>query len=131
MFSWRDVRTASREADGAYNVVIHEFAHVLDLALGEAGGQPPLPADVSAAEWHEVMTRSFDAHCRRVDAGERTAVDGYGAESLAEFFAVATETFFVTPAEMRNEHPALYGMLARCFRQDPVAEQPRPRRRTY
>jgi Mlc titration factor MtfA (ptsG expression regulator) len=129
MLSWQDVRAAGRQADGAYNVVIHEFAHVLDLALSEAGGQPPLPADLPIADWRAVMTRSFDVHCRRVGAGERTAVDGYGAESMAEFFAVATETFFVTPAEMQNEHPALYGMLVRCFRQDPVAEQPRPRRR--
>jgi hypothetical protein len=129
MLSWRDVRAAGRQDGGAYNVVIHEFAHVLDLALGEGGGQPQLPAGLPPAEWRAVMASSFDGFCRRVDAGEQTAVDAYGAESLAEFFAVATEAFFVTPAEMQNEHPALYGMLVRYFQQDPVAEQPAPRRR--
>jgi Mlc titration factor MtfA (ptsG expression regulator) len=129
MLSWRDVRAAGRQEGGAYNVVIHEFAHVLDLALGEAGGQPRLPAELPPAEWRAVMTHSFDDFCRRVDAGEETAVDAYGAESLAEFFAVAAEAFFVTPAEMQNEHPALYGMLVRYFLQDPVAEQPVARRR--
>jgi Mlc titration factor MtfA (ptsG expression regulator) len=129
MLSWRDVRAAGRHEGGAYNVVIHEFAHVLDLALDEAGGQPRLPADLPVAEWRTVLVRSFEAHGQRVDAGESTVVDAYGAVSLAEFFAVASEAFFVTPAEMRNEHPALYGMLVRCYQQDPVAEQPPPRRR--
>jgi Mlc titration factor MtfA (ptsG expression regulator) len=129
MLSWRDVRAAGRQDSGAYNVVIHEFAHVLDLALGEAGGQPSLPADLPAAEWRAVMTSSYEDFCRRVDAGEPTALDAYGAESPAEFFAVASEAFFVTPAKIQNEHPALYGMLVRCYLQDPVAEQPAPRRR--
>ncbi len=130
MLSWRDVRAAGRAESGAYNVVIHEFAHLLDLALGEAGGQPRLPADLPAAEWRTVMACSFEDHCRRVAAGEPTAVDAYGAESLAEFFAVASEAFFVMPAEMKNEHPALYGMLVRCYLQDPVAEQALAKRRT-
>jgi Mlc titration factor MtfA (ptsG expression regulator) len=130
MLSWRDVRAAGRQAGGAYNVVIHEFAHVLDLALAEGGGQPRLPADLPPAEWQAVLRRSFEAHGRRVDADEPSAVDGYGAESLAEFFAVASEAFFVTPAEMQNEHPALYGMLVRCYRQDPLAEQAVMRRRS-
>jgi Mlc titration factor MtfA (ptsG expression regulator) len=129
MLSWRDVRAAGRHEGGAYNVVIHEFAHVLDLALGEGGGQPRLPADLPPAEWRAVLTQSFDAHCRRVEGGELTVVDAYGAESLAEFFAVASEAFFVTPAPMQNEHPALYGMLVRCFQQDPVVEQPAGKRR--
>lgn len=130
MLSWRDVRAAGRQDSGAYNVVIHEFAHVLDLALGEAGGQPQLPANLPAAEWQAVMASSYADFCRRVDGGgEATAVDAYGAESPAEFFAVASEAFFVTPAAMKNEHPAMYGMLVRCYQQDPLAEQAAPRRR--
>jgi Mlc titration factor MtfA (ptsG expression regulator) len=129
MLSWRDVRAAGRPEGVAYNVVIHEFAHVLDQALGEAGGQPRLPAGLPAADWQAVMTSSHADFCRRVEAGEKTAVDGYGAESMAEFFAVASEAFFVTPAAMQNEHPALYGMFVRYYLQDPLAEQPAAKRR--
>jgi len=129
MLSWRDVRAAGRQEGAAYNVVIHEFAHVLDLALADGGGQPRLPHDLPAAEWRAVMASSFEDFCRRVDAGKTTAVDAYGAESPAEFFAVASEAFFVTPAAMKNEHAALYGMLVRCYGQDPLAEQPAARRR--
>jgi Mlc titration factor MtfA (ptsG expression regulator) len=130
MLSWRDVRSAGRPESGAYNVVIHEFAHVLDLALGEGGGQPRLPADMPEAEWRAVMISSYDDFGRRVDAGEATAIDAYGAVSMAEFFAVASEAFFVTPGAMKNEQPALYGLFVRYYRQDPLAEQAASRRRS-
>ena len=131
MLSWRDVRAAGRAADGggAYCVVIHEFAHVLDLAAGEAGAQPRLPPDIDAHAWQAAWRAGHAEFVRRVDAGATTVMDPYGAESLSEFFAVASETFFVAPAEMQNEQPALYGLLARYFRQDPLAEQPRRRGR--
>jgi Mlc titration factor MtfA (ptsG expression regulator) len=129
MLSWRDVRTAGRSAALAYNVVIHEFAHVLDMADGVADGVPPLPADLRVADWRAVLDAEYAAFVRRVDAGEETALDPYGAEAPEEFFAVSSEAFFVSPAEMQSEHPAWYGMLARYYRQDPVAERPPARRR--
>jgi Mlc titration factor MtfA (ptsG expression regulator) len=132
MLSWRDVRAAGRgdaaAGTGAYCVVIHEFAHVLDLAQGPAEALPILPPDIPVPEWRAVMRASQLALVRLLESGTPTALDAYGAESLTEFFAVAAEAFFVTPAEMKNEHPALYGMLVRYFRQDPADEQPRPRR---
>jgi hypothetical protein len=59
--------------------------------------------------------------CRRVDAGEETEIDPYAAEHPAEFFAVASEVFFEAPELLLAEYPAVYGQLARYFRQDPAA----------
>jgi Mlc titration factor MtfA (ptsG expression regulator) len=129
MLSWRDVRAAGRQEGSAYNVVIHEFAHVLDQAVDEAGGVPRLPAGLPVAEWRSAMAGSYADFCRCVTAGEATAIDAYGTESMAEFFAVASEAFFVTPAAMKNEQPGLYGLFLRYYRQDPLAEQPFARRR--
>ncbi len=129
MLSWRDVRSAGRNAGMAYNVVIHEFAHVLDLANGAANGMPLLPADLPAAEWRATLDDEFTRFAALVDAGPETALDPYGAQSEDEFFAVASEAFFVSPAAMQREHPALYALFARFYRQDPVAELPPPRRR--
>lgn len=109
MLSWRDVRTAGRSASESYNVVIHEFAHVLDMARG-----------FSAA--HPVLHQDYETFCKRVDAGEPTVPDPYGAESVAEFFAVASEAFFVNATAMKTEHPALHGVLVGFYRQDPAAE---------
>jgi Mlc titration factor MtfA (ptsG expression regulator) len=128
MLSWLDVRGAGQTAALGYNVVIHEFAHVLDMADGVADGMPVLPAELSAAQWRETLGTEYRCFADRVEAGAPTVLDAYGAQSAEEFFAVASESFFVNPAQMRNEHPALYEMLARFYRQDPAVDQPPPRR---
>lgn len=128
MLSWVDVRSAGRSAAVGYNVVIHEFAHVLDMATGTANGLPLLPADLPRAKWRDTWQEEFDAFVARVNAQEDTTLDPYGASGPEEFFAVASEAFFVDPAQMQNEHPALYGMLARFYLQDPAVDTPRGRR---
>lgn len=123
MLSWQDVRAAGQRGGGsAYNVVIHEFAHVLDLADGASNGAPRLPPDVPTDEWAAVMTAEFGRFVAQVDADETTVLDPYGAQGEDEFFAVASEAFFVAPGPLKEEHPALYALLARYYRQDPLAE---------
>jgi MtfA peptidase len=121
MLSWRDVRGSGRHAAHAYNVVIHEFAHVLDMADGRADGVPTLPHDIASAEWASTMSEAFEQFRKRVGEGDVTTLDPYGAEAPEEFFAVASEAFFVSPAAARREHPALYALLARFYRVDPGA----------
>lgn len=119
MLSWRDVSDAGETAEWGYNVVVHEFAHVLDMGDGIADGVPPLPS-AQRARWVEVLMREYEAFCERVDADEDTVLDPYGAESPEEFFAVASESFFVAPFDFRAEHAALYELLADYYRQDPA-----------
>jgi len=121
MLSWRDVSEAGESAQWGYNVVVHEFAHVLDMGDGQADGIPPLATAEQRRRWQTVLIGDYEDFCTRVDAGEDTTLDPYGAESQEEFFAVASEAFFVTPQAMRDEHPALYALLADYYRQDPAA----------
>ena len=120
MLSWRDVAESGESADWGYNVVIHEFAHVLDMGDGEADGLPPLANAAEREAWAAVMDPAYERFCDQVEGGGETLLDPYGATSIAEFFAVASECFFVTPKEMRAEYPGLYGLLARYYRQDPA-----------
>jgi MtfA peptidase len=122
MLSWRDVRSAGYSAAVGYNVVIHEFAHVLDMADGVADGVPLLPPELPVREWSQTLEGEFERFVARVDAGEDTALDPYGANGPDEFFAVASESFFTVPTRMKGEHPALYAMFARFYRQDPAIE---------
>lgn len=121
MLSWRDVAEAGDTADIAYNVVIHEFAHVLDMRNGEADGVPLLPTRAAYEEWASVMAAEYEAFCSAVDRGDDLVIDEYGAEAPEEFFAVSTEAFFVAPHALRRQHPRLYRLLAGYFRQDPAA----------
>ena len=122
MLSWRDVAGAGASAERGYNVVIHEFVHVIDLIDGAADGVPPQPDRASRVHWLRTIESEFAGFRRRIDAGNETALDPYGTESLDEFFAVAAEAFFVSPAAMRAEHAALYELFAGYFRQDPARE---------
>jgi len=121
MLSWRDVADAGESAEWGYNVVIHEFAHVLDMRDGVADGVPPLPSRAARAHWTDVLQAHYRELCEQVDADADTLLDPYGAEAPDEFFAVASETFFVAPLELRAWHPALYELLAGFYRQDPAA----------
>lgn len=104
-----------------YNVVIHEFAHKLDMANGAANGLPRLHADMRVADWAEAFGSAYGDFCRRVDAGAETAIDPYAAENPAEFFAVLTEYFFELPAVLHDAYPKVYGQMRRYYRQDPLA----------
>ena len=119
MLSWADV-LADAPAPSAYNVVIHEFAHVLDLRDGEADGVPLLPSAAARRAWLEVLMPEYDRFTERVACGYETVLDPYAAEAPDEFFAVASEAFFVTPRALKEEQPATYRLLSTYYRQDPA-----------
>jgi MtfA peptidase len=121
MLSWRDVSASAESSAWGYNVVIHEFAHVLDMGDGLADGVPPLPTAAERARWRQVIEHEYTAFCKAVDGRRGTVVDPYGAESPEEFFAVASEAFFIAPHDLHAEMPALYALLAGYYRQDPAS----------
>jgi MtfA peptidase len=121
ILSWADAEGAGGGGASAYNVVIHEFAHKLDMRNGEANGFPPLHAGMSRARWSDAFTSAYRDFCDRVDSGMDVAIDEYGAESPAEFFAVVSETFFEAPVGLLDAYPAVYAQLVEFYRQDPAA----------
>ncbi len=123
MLSWHDVSAAGESAEWGYNVVIHEFAHVLDMGDGVADGVPPLPDAAARDAWIDCIDAEYERFCDRGDAGVDTVLDPYGASGVDEFFAVASEAFFVSPIEFRRAHPGLYRLFAGYYRQDPVADR--------
>ena len=133
MLSWHDVRLSAPLASRSYNVVIHEFAHVLDMADGLADGVPLLPPHIARGEWIATLHAEFEAFVARVDllgdGAPQPALDPYGAEGREEFFAVASEAFFVNAGAFKAEHPVLYDLFSRFYGQDPTDDVPLARRR--
>lgn len=115
LLSWFET---AAEAQGM-NVVIHEFAHKLDMLSGIPDGQPPLREGMSRQAWASAFEAAYADFCKRVDAGEDTELDPYAAEHPAEFFAVMSEAFFETPHLLRAQYPAVYEQLTAFYRQDP------------
>lgn len=118
ILSWADARDTGY---GGYNVVIHEFAHKLDMLNGDANGYPPLHADMERARWSQAFSAAYEDFCARVDRGEAVPVDAYAAEDPSEFFAVLSEAFFEIPLEVRAKYPEIYRELAAFYRQDPAS----------
>lgn len=109
---------ASGQGEG-YHVVVHEIAHQLDQANGDADGYPPLPAGVSGRDWSETFSAAFERLQAQLDAGAEPVIDEYAAESPAEFFAVASEYFFDAPEILRKAEPGVYRLLASLYGRDP------------
>jgi len=120
VLSWRDVRRDAANLQGGRNVVFHEFAHLLDFESGHAEGAPVLPRNAPYADWARVFEREYEALIDSVERGRQSLLDNYGATNPAEFFAVATECFFLKPAELELNHPELYRQLKLYYRQDPA-----------
>jgi Mlc titration factor MtfA (ptsG expression regulator) len=121
VLSWDDVRRGAAGDDDGHNVVLHEFAHQLDMEDRESNGAPVLADHAMYAAWARVLGHEYEQLNNAVERGERTLLDAYGTQSPAEFFAVATETFFEKPVNLRDEHSELYGQLREFYRQDPAA----------
>ncbi len=119
VISWRDVEESGGEGE-IYNVVLHEFAHFLDNTV-DGTLTDTSSGRASFEAWHALLDREYQSLCDAVDRGEEPLIDPYGAESTAEFFAVATETFFEEPLELQRLHPALYDGLASFYGLDPAS----------
>jgi len=120
VLSWEDVLRDSIDAKEGRNVVFHEFAHQLDFESGSAQGAPVLPRGAKYSDWSRIFAREYESLLDSLDRGIPTLLDRYGASNPAEFFAVATECFFVKPAELKVHHPELYAQLKLYYRQDPI-----------
>lgn len=129
VLSWDGVRHGVADSGDGENLVLHEFAHQLDDEAGDADGVPVLGSAAERARWARVFSEEFARLRAADDRGEETLLDPYGAETPAEFFAVATEYFFERPDELAAMHPELYAELRGYYRQDPARWEPPPKER--
>ena len=102
------------------NVVIHEFAHKLDMLNGEADGLPPLHPGMDPRAWRAAFAEAYEGFGDALERGRDTWLDPYAAEHPAEFFAVISESFFEDPAQTKRRYPLVYEQLRLFYRQDPA-----------
>lgn len=117
ILSWADVLSTGKKP--GHNVVIHEMAHKLDMLNGEPNGFPPLHRRMDRREWSRIFTSAWDRLQEEQRNGVEPPMDPYALESPAEFFAVASEQFFETPATLRQHLPEVYQQLEQFYRQHP------------
>lgn len=117
ILSWEDV---AAESPAGVNLVIHEFAHKLDMLNGAANGLPPLHAGMSVQQWAVDFAAAYAALAAEAELGGAMALDAYAAQDPAECFAVLSEAFFAAPDLLQGSYPEVYGQLRLFYRQDPL-----------
>ncbi len=120
VLSWQQVKRDTQNWQDGQNVVLHEFAHQLDQEDGKAEGVPILQKQSEYSNWSKVMTQEYNQLCNNVEQQRKTVMYSYGATNPAEFFSVATETFFEKPQQLQKKHPELYQLLQNYYKLDPV-----------
>lgn len=120
VLSWGQIQYDLTHWQDGQNVVLHEFAHQLDQEDGKAEGVPILHHSADYGAWAAVMAADYQQLCDRTAKGEKTVMNPYGTTNPAEFFAVATETFFEKPQQLLTHHPKLYEQLQQYYRLNPV-----------
>ena len=119
ILAWDNVLHGACNFVDGRNVVLHEFSHQLDTEDGSADGAPLLAGESSYRSWAAAMSGEYRVPQRKARRGGKTLIDRYGATNPAEFFAVATETFFEKPRRMAEHHAELFKVLRDYYRIDP------------
>ncbi len=124
ILSWEDALEYASTGRAGYNVVLHEFAHQLDMENGAMDGMPKLESRERREEWMRVFNDAYRAFEGAARQNRRTLIDSYGLGDPAEFFAVVTESFFERPLALRRENAALYQALSQYYHVDPASWEP-------
>jgi len=120
VLAWDSVTGGTLNITDARNVVLHEFAHQLDQEDGSADGAPILERRSRYTTWARVLSKEYEVLQKNKRKRRRSVLNKYGATNPAEFFAVATETFFEKPKQMVKKHPELYDELRNYYKLDPA-----------
>lgn len=116
VLNWRDIQLAANGPNDGHHLVIHEFAHQLDMINSPAAdGLPPLPSNVDERAWLNALKAEYHAAQEMVSQGYRILIDDYGLTQESEFFAVSSELYFQRPMELAEYHPNVYRLLKQFY----------------
>ena len=120
VLAWDSVKGGAINFRDGHNVAMHEFAHQLDQEDGSSDGTPILGMRSAYTAWSQVFSREYELLLQHKVKGGKSIMDKYGATNPAEFFAVATETFFEKPVQLQKKHPDLYHELQSFYKVNPI-----------
>ena len=127
ILSWEDVEHDLHSPHLGHNVVVHEFAHKLDMLNGSANGLPPLHPKMKIEQWSKALSSAYETLRQQAAHHQRTRINSYGATTPAEFFAVVSECFFAAPIILNQHCPEVYLQLTKFYYQDPLNRQAKRR----
>lgn len=121
VLSWDSIKEIMRGVSGDCNVVIHEFAHQIDAQRGLTDAGALLGRHSRYRNWYELLVHEQQQQRTVRRRGRPAILDPYALTGPEEFFAVASETFFMRPVRLKSNHPDLYAELQAVYGVDPAA----------
>jgi len=121
ILAWEDVERDLASIPATQSVVLHEFAHQLDAGSGAMNGAPVLSDRELRQYWPDALSDAYERLSQATRQHESTLLRPYGAKNPPEFFAVATEAFFLYPVQLQRGEADLYSALCQYFKQDPAS----------
>ena len=121
---WSSTLEGSQHGTDNCNVILHEFAHVIDFsAYGRAISAPMNVNSVDYEEWKAVLDQEYTKLQEAYQSGEGHTLREYSisCDSKAEFFTCATEAFFERSAQLHSSNPEIYRLLSNFYGLDPVS----------
>jgi Mlc titration factor MtfA (ptsG expression regulator) len=115
ILAWQQIEQELKNYYSGHNVILHEFAHQLDQEDGSMNGVPKLKDNQEYLSWAEVFQKAYQQLSNNLQRGKHTVINSYGAINPAEFFAVATETYFTKPEVLKRQYPHLYQQLKNYY----------------
>ena len=122
ILSWDDVVRDSYTPQPGHNVILHEFAHKLDMLNGRANGMPPLHPTMPIENWTDSLSKAYDELSMHV-AFDVHPINAYATTNPAEFFAVMCEYFFTAPEVIDAHYPEVYDQLKTYFELDTLSRR--------
>jgi len=121
ILAWEDVERDLASNPATRSVMLHEFAHQLDAGSGVMNGAPILSDSELRHHWPDALSDAYERLSQATRQHESTLLRPYGAKNPPEFFAVATEAFFLYPVQLQRGEADLYSALCQYFKQDPAS----------
>ncbi len=118
---WHWAKIGMEDGHDGYNLIIHEFAHIIDFASsdGKADGVPRFNSYSETREWEKFVSQNYEDFQRELGRNNESFSD-YGSSNEAEFFACATESFFERGEQFKREWPEIYDRLKDFYGMDPL-----------
>ena len=122
---WQHTKNGMCIPDDNYNVIVHEFAHVIDFADdGSANSIPCEESDNIREAWENLLNNEYPKLLESLKSSHRipNVLREYAVSSQdrAEFFTCATEAFFERSKDLRRDQPVIYAALKTFYRLDPA-----------
>ncbi len=108
VLSWDDVYHDVHSPRNGHNVVLHEFAHKIDMLTGSANGMPPLHSSMNRQDWTDILSNAYQRLNQQIEREGDSNINSYAATAPGEFFSVITEYFFTAPDILEKECPDVY-----------------------